>query len=45
MTQLLKEIKPSGNKEEYLCKKLKGIIEKEEKEKEKEKGEAVKKKE
>ena len=43
MTQLLKEIKPSGNKEEYLCKKLKGIIEKEEKEKEK--GEAVKKKE
>ena len=33
VSQLMKEMKPNGNKEEYLCKKLKGLIEKEEKEK------------
>ena len=35
VTQLLKEMKPNGDKEKYLFNKLKGIIEKEEKEKEK----------
>ena len=35
VSQLMKEMKPNGNKEEYLCKKLKGLLEKEEKEKEK----------
>ena len=35
MTQLLKEMKPTGDKEKYLYNKLKSIIDKEEKEKEK----------
>ena len=42
VSQLLKEVKPSGDKEKYLCNKIKGIIEKEDKEKEK--GENTKKK-
>ena len=33
VTQLLKEMKPNGDKEKYLFNKLKGIVEKEEKEK------------